>query len=291
MSNASSTSTKTLDHIVHLTPPGSVQATSEQFRELGFNVIPGGTHADGFTANALVASILADGVYIELISFIHPPSYYPPGSPERKARDTHEWASKIPGWIDFAFLGNGSLTTRISDIINDRAKQDGSGAFYGPEWAAGRRRPDGKVLKWVISAPSPEDKRGTLPFFCGDITPRDWRVPTDPPSNTEHPSTAQGISYIVILTASKDLLSISRQLTSVVGNPPVTSTNTESTWLLDTLRKKGGPRVILKSPSNDNESAFVQEAGTGIYEVAFIVNDREEGNGSTPYGKIVWVRA
>lgn len=119
--------------------------------------------------------MLADGVYLELLSFTHPPSYYPLGTPEREARDAHAWASKSPGWIDFAFLGNGSLETRISDIINARAKLDGSGASYNFEVAGGRERPDGKVLKWVISAPQQKD-RGTLPFFCGDVTPREWRV-------------------------------------------------------------------------------------------------------------------
>lgn len=34
-----SISTKILDHIVHLTPPGSVEATSEQFRKLGFKYV------------------------------------------------------------------------------------------------------------------------------------------------------------------------------------------------------------------------------------------------------------
>lgn len=121
--------------------------------------------------------MFADGVYLELLSFTHPKSHYPPGTPERQKRDNHEWATKTPGWIDFAFLGNGSLQSRISDIINERAKKDQSGAFYVPEWPAGRKRPDGKVLKWVISAPTPE-KRGTLPFFCGDVTPREWRVST-----------------------------------------------------------------------------------------------------------------
>lgn len=29
-------STKVLDHIVHLTPPGTVAETSQKFRELGF---------------------------------------------------------------------------------------------------------------------------------------------------------------------------------------------------------------------------------------------------------------
>ena len=67
----SSPSTKTLDHIVHLTSPGSFHDTAEQFRQLGFKsvrsllsifsplmlpirVIDGGTHASGLTANSLI---------------------------------------------------------------------------------------------------------------------------------------------------------------------------------------------------------------------------------------------
>ena len=67
----SSPSTRTLDHIVHITPPGTFHETAEQFRQLGFKsvcfsltyftlltlptrVIDGGTHAGGLTANSLV---------------------------------------------------------------------------------------------------------------------------------------------------------------------------------------------------------------------------------------------
>lgn len=32
----SSINTRTIDHIVYLTPPGSLEETSQQFRELGF---------------------------------------------------------------------------------------------------------------------------------------------------------------------------------------------------------------------------------------------------------------
>ena len=32
-------STRTLDHIVHLTPPGTVHETAEQFRQLGFTLV------------------------------------------------------------------------------------------------------------------------------------------------------------------------------------------------------------------------------------------------------------
>ncbi len=43
------------------------------------------------------------------------------------------------------------------------------------ESKGGRRREDGKVLEWVISSTA-EGLRGALPFFCGDVTPREWRV-------------------------------------------------------------------------------------------------------------------
>ncbi|KAG6856733.1 hypothetical protein H0H87_001333 [Tephrocybe sp. NHM501043] len=282
-------STKILDHIVHLTPPGSVEQASNQFRQLGFTY----------------------GVYLELISFTHPPSYYPPGSPDRKARDSHRWSSKPLGWIDFAFLGNGALTgdNRISDIINERAKKEGSGVAYAPELAGGRQRPDGKVLKWVISAPSVASQ-GPLPFFCGDVTPREWRVcgssclnslfinsfnsikvPSEPPSNINHPSTAHGILHVLLLTSSETFDSLLRQFTSVVGSPPISSTDSEVAWQLEAINERGnGPQLILKVDQSEREADFVQEVGTGIFEVAFSTESRE-GSADTPYGKIVWTPA
>ncbi|KAH0584571.1 hypothetical protein H2248_010104 [Termitomyces sp. 'cryptogamus'] len=281
--------TKILDHIVHLTPPGSVEETSKQFRELGFTVIPGGTHTDGLTANALV--VLADGVYLELISFTHPVSYYPPGSSGRQARESHAWASKSPGWIDFAFLGNGLLTgpNRVSDIINDRAKKEGSGVEYNSEIPGGRERPDGKVLKWVITSPG-SGVRETLPFFCGDVTPREWRVPSNPTSNIEHPSTAQGISYLLVLTSPGTFSSLTRQLTTVIGTPALSSRNTEAIWQLEAVHKTKGPKFILRISETEREVNFVQEVGTGIFEVAFSTEGKE-GNVTTPYGRIAWIPA
>ena len=119
--------------------------------------------------------MFADGVYLELISFTHPVSHYPPGSPARVKRDSNPWASRSPGWIDFAFLGNGSRSESIAHVINQRGREEGSGVRYEAEQDGGRTRPDGKVLKWLISAPQVE-KRGVLPFFCGDVTPRSLRV-------------------------------------------------------------------------------------------------------------------
>ena len=53
---------------------------------------------------------------------------------------------------------------------------------YLKETPGGRKRKDGEILKWLITAPaqvsssSGEDIRGRLPFFCGDLTPRHLRV-------------------------------------------------------------------------------------------------------------------
>lgn len=106
-----------------------------------------------------------------------PVDAYPPGSPGRLARENHRWASKKPGWIDYSFLGNGSETILISDIINSRAKAGGDDVLYSPETPGGRTRPDGEILKWIITSPLPaEGTPPPLPFFCGDVTPRESRV-------------------------------------------------------------------------------------------------------------------
>jgi hypothetical protein len=96
-------------------------------------------------------------------------------------REAHRWANEPLGWIDYAFLRNGSLEPghRISDAINQRTGEVGSDVVYLAEVSGGRVRPDGEVLKWVISAPKEregEGKVGVLPFFCGDVTPRGLRV-------------------------------------------------------------------------------------------------------------------
>ncbi|KAF8162765.1 glyoxalase-like domain-containing protein [Crassisporium funariophilum] len=282
------TNTRTLDHLVHLTPPGSVETSSKQFRELGFNVLPGGTHAGGLTANALV--VLDDGVYLELISFTHPASHYPPGSEERTQRDNHSWAAKLPGWIDYAFLGNGSHQESISAIINQRGRKDDSGVVYGLEQDGGRQRQDGEILKWLISAPEPQ-QRGILPFFCGDVTSRQLRVPSEPPENTQHPSTARGIAYIRVLSDSASFSRVLKQLNSVIGHEPVSSTQNESSWLLDTVHEtKKKPRLILSTAGNDDETAFLDKSAQGFYEVGFYVDEGgKSGSQSTPYGRIVWV--
>jgi len=278
--------TSILDHIVHLTPPGTVDETANQFRQLGFNVIDGGTHADGLTANALV--ILADHVYLELISFTNPPEAYPPSSPSRRKREAHKWAKKQPGWIDYAFLGNGALegANRISDIINRRSETP----LYIDEVPGGRTRPDGEVLRWVISSPAKQDS--ILPFFCGDVTDRRLRVPTQPDSNTRHPSDARGIAHVLFLTSPSTFAAASRELSVVLDSQPFSSApGTEAKWHLSTLNGLRSPTLVLATPADREQARFVGDnSAPHIYEVGFYVGeDGEEGSVTTPFGRVVWV--
>ncbi|KAJ8094506.1 hypothetical protein PM082_010940 [Marasmius tenuissimus] len=284
--------TKTLDHIVHLTPPGSVDQTAQQFKDLGFKVVRGGKHTDGLTENVQVA--LSDGVYLELISFIHPVSWYPPGSPERLKRENHKWAGMPHGWIDYAFLGNGTEKEgeRISDIVNDRATSDGSGDIYIPETRGGRERPDGQMVKWLLTSPI-TNKVATVPFFCGDVTDRLLRVPIyslqvpmEPHSNIEHPSTALGIAHVRLACNLSNAQALAQDITYVVGDSPKRLSPTYFEWELRSIYPTaGGPsRLILEAVDGISGHSISE---LGIY----VEKAPEQDSSTTPYGKIAWVRA
>ncbi|KAH8100244.1 glyoxalase-like domain-containing protein [Cristinia sonorae] len=301
-------STKTVDHFVYLVAPGALQETSKIWRDLGFTVVPGGKHADGLTENALIA--FADGAYIELISFVHPLSHYPPDSPSYNARKNHVWASKHPGgFIDFAFLGN-TGTPSVAATINARAARDGSGISYAGEVPGGRERPDGKVLQWLISAPIPDEHdkrgggngRGRVPFFCGDLTPRDLRVPQEP-SETTHPNASLGIAHLHLLASPDDVARTAKQITTILGSSPLGSgppsasavnTNTSSLpspssvresvsgtssvrWHVEALKGDGGAEdailLELSAPGSKEEERWLGERGAGIYRVKVRVKE------------------
>ncbi|KAG9225862.1 hypothetical protein CCMSSC00406_0008390 [Pleurotus cornucopiae] len=321
-----SPSTNTLDHIVHLSHPGALDETISQFRELGFNVISGGTHADGLTSNALVVNcypivsprllftqkvqIFEDGTYLELLNFVKPAASYPAGSPERAKRDSHPWAPKNPGWIDFAFLGTGEDkhsggTGVISEIINARSKD----VRYLGEVAGGRETPAGEILKWLITSPAKQHGRGVLPFYCGDVTPREWRV-SDSASmnlqlddlgyhqvpvtqeNTAHPNAAKGVAYIVLLVSSDNLALLSRQVTTIIG-APANHVDDELSWSLETIRStRPAGQLRLRSPKTEEEQSFLDsniDANVGIYEVGIWVDaGKSKEPVSLPHTRIVW---
>jgi Glyoxalase-like domain len=265
-------------------------------------VLPGGTHVDGLTYNALV--VLGDGVYVELIAFTHEISYYPPGTLARTRREQHRWADKLPGWIDMALLG---LDQFVGEVINKRA----GSTLYSPPADGGRTRPDGVELEWRVTFPERELGAGVLPFFCEDITPRDLRVsahvpgsgaqeivnqfffhkvPSEPPGNTVHPSSAKGIAYVKLLSPTGLYASLVDQLNTVVGSKPLSSSRSETSWKISTL--SGHPqhvtRLILSVRDGCGDVALPK---SGLIEVGFWVDKRRGGPaGDGPLGqRVVWV--
>jgi len=221
--------------------------------------------------------VIRDGLYLELIAFLHPIEHYPEGSEDRSRRESNPWASKLPGWIDYAFLGT---SPTISKIINSRAQEEGSSVKYLAEVPGGRETPTGRVLKWLITGPDPtsnvEDtaKNGSLPFFCGDITPREWRVPTE---HVEHPNGVTAVAHIIVLIPAKALEEFTRQLTSVIGFTPKVGPHDTRTWPLSTTTGAHSPHLILRTPQDTEEKRYVMERGGSIYKVAFQLTRPEGG--------------
>ncbi|KAF5337748.1 hypothetical protein D9758_016036 [Tetrapyrgos nigripes] len=302
--------TNCLDHIIHLSPPGRLHETVKQFEKLGFAVTPGGKHADGLTENALV--VLSDGVYLELIAFIHHPDFYAPGSAERDSRENHWWAKKSSGWIDFCFLdllnastmedkdskdenGDSDASNRSSlmNLINSRyqSMEGRECPSYVSEIYGGRIRPDGIEMKWMVTFP-PLEKRGVLPFFCRDLTSRVLRVPIDPLIYVEHPSTAMGVAFVRISCPETGLDDVLRRLSYAIGSVPEKTDGQSGIgyeWELVAPNAINGakPRLILVPSTNtytDRE---------GIFEVGIFAKE-VEGNKSnasnTVEGSLVWVK-
>ncbi|KAL1741365.1 glyoxalase-like domain-containing protein [Schizophyllum fasciatum] len=281
--------TNTLDHIVHLAP--NVKDATESLTKLGFNVLPGGTHADGLTENALIA--FPDGTYIELISFTHAPDYYPPGTPERAARDAHRWARRPPGWADYGFLGNGALAPpdRVSDLVNARAAARGAPAPYAAEVPGGRTRPDGVRLEWAITAGRDPALLGLLPFFCGDVTDRGLRVPSSA-NDTAHPVGASGVSAVRVLVQEGTLDERKAQLADVVGEEPVKVTDRAVYFpLRKPTEGKVAASLILSVPEDEEEREFVKTHGSTLYEVQVRVSGGKSGSVKTPFARIKWESA
>jgi hypothetical protein len=146
-------------------------AAVRDYTELGFTVVPGGSHPTG-THNALIA--FADGAYVELIAF-------------ERDNPQHRWwaiAQKGGGLIDFCM--------QTDDLAGDKEAFRNAGVEMQIEPGA-RVRPDGYRLRWTLAQPlAPHDF--IAPFLIEDETPREERVPRE----RRHRNGASGIARVTI---------------------------------------------------------------------------------------------
>ncbi len=181
-----------LDHLVILVH--DLDLASADYRRLGFEVTPGGEHAEGLTRNALVP--FEDGTYFELVSFV---------DPEDTTDNVWGWREFLPyeGLIDYCAASNG--------LDSDAMRLETLGfEIDGPD-NGGRRRPDGSEISWRSARIRQEGR--LLPFLIEDLTPHELRVPSGPPAR--HPNGASGVSRIEISTP--DTESAADYLSALVG--------------------------------------------------------------------------
>lgn len=177
-----------IDHIVIAGP--DLDALTEIFKSLGFNVVGGGKHPIG-SYNTLIG--LADGAYIELLSFYeHSPKHY--------------WwdavHSRGGGLIDFCMA--------TDDIRGDYSIFEAQGVEMSPLVGLSRVRVDGYQLAWLNNEIYGE-YQGLIPFIIEDETPRAERVPKE----NRHENQVIGIDAITLV--ARDLGKARRIMDAALG--------------------------------------------------------------------------
>jgi catechol 2,3-dioxygenase-like lactoylglutathione lyase family enzyme len=221
-----------LDHVVIAV--NDLDRAVADYQSLGFTVYPGGVHHGGVSHNALV--VFADGAYFEIIAY-------------REAAPTNRWWNVLTtageGIVDFALLPE--------DTAKDIAAARSRGLSLEGPTPGGRLRPDGARLDWQIVRPATSD----LPFWCGDVTPRELRVPEG--AIRRHANGVTGISRVRVLVA--DLAASTERYRALVGPQAVT---------LD----QGIPRVDLKEtvfelvgPDDDHARRHLAARGEGVFSL------------------------
>jgi hypothetical protein len=70
-------------------------------------------------------------------------------------------------------------------------------------------------VRWRVTFPQ-NAKRGKVPFFCHDITPRSLRVPTAA-ENVDHPCEVYGINTIFMDVSEDQVSSFSKLYTAILS--------------------------------------------------------------------------
>jgi hypothetical protein len=232
-----------LDHIILLLP--NLSSIPKALTEL-FTILPGGKHADGLTENLLIP--LSTGEYIELVAFQDGVSH--------QDRKKHWWGTKTEGAvIDWCLAGSPPLELM--------------GKSYAEPQKGGRinklESGELKALKWEVTFPNKERYgQGEIPFWCKDVTARDWRVP----KATVHPSGILGVAQVIVaISSSSEVVKMGELLEKVFVTTSSRHSSLQSnTGTQETCLVEMGP-TILEPP---------QLKGRGLQSHVSVILARDE---------------
>ena len=194
----------------------------DDHRARGFNVLIGGRHPGRTSHNALV--VFDDGSYLELIAWTGPGP-----APDR----WHDLLSRHgEGLMDFALIPE--------DVPRAIAEASARGLRLEGPVDGGRVRPDGRELKWQTARQDTFD----LPFLCGDVTPREWRVPGG--EARRHPNGATGIAEVTVAVNDPEIsrARYAALLGVTLDGPTFTLGSTRITLSPEPRDRGEGPRAI-----------------------------------------------
>jgi hypothetical protein len=172
----------TLDHIIITV--ADLDAAMRDYDALGFTVMRGGVHANRATENALI--VFEDGTYIELLA--------------------RTGELPLPNLVDFSTvfakgMGLAGYALRTDDLAAEKTRLEAQYIVVGDILPGERVRSDGKVVQWKLA----QVNDSFAPFLIEDVTPRDWRIPTDP-ALTTHANAAVGLGGVELAVAEiKDI--------------------------------------------------------------------------------------
>ena len=149
-----------VDHLVFASP--DLDAGVDAIETLlGVRAVPGGSHPQWGTRNALLA--LGPDVYLEIIA----------PDPEL-SRPERGYAFGIDG-LDKPTLVTWAIKSDNIDVVSERAREEGYDP--GPAFGGNRALPGGDTLQWRLTLPQLDFGGGLVPFLI------DW-------GDSEHPAEA-----------------------------------------------------------------------------------------------------
>jgi hypothetical protein len=254
-----------LDHIIVLVPHKTLREPPAALTTL-FTLFPGGNHAGNKTTNTLI--LLKSGVYMELIAFI---------DDSESNKHGHWWGRKTPGTIvDWALT---SPNVKDVEAVRHRLSAGKTDVQYDQPNAGGRIRPDGEEVKWETTFPQKSVVRGSIPFWCHDITPRELRVPSNGVATT-HPSGAIGVAEVVLVVEEDQLPAQVDVYKAIFDTEPEEKDGRFYFKLTSpTGDGLGSPVVSLGAAKTSAErEVIVQNGAAGVYELVL----RVDGSQGTP---------
>lgn len=233
-----------IDHIVIISD--DLETAKANAASAGFTVVPGGTHGDGNTHNALIG--FADGSYIELIA-----------PTEQGQTADHRWFKRLRkggGLVDFCLLG-----TNLADEI---AAVRERGIDYPEPFAMARKTPDGTMLEWTLSTPPGTVGEKGWPFMIEDITPRDLRVPHEP-DQVAHENGAIGVAGITVLVA--DVEQSAREYEAILGTTAQQLRSPLDDQVFGSMLPLGRQWILLTEPGSHDTKDHLERFGQGPYRI------------------------